>query len=94
MPPTPGCELPKHNDLFDRIMTANGHSRSGCWDVFAWRGKELLFVDAKMLDSDEVSSNQIRWLEASIRCGISPQSFVIFEWDLAMTFSPAQPAIG
>jgi transposase len=32
--------------------------------------------------SDRIKPNQIRWLEARLRCDISPKSFVIFEWRL------------
>jgi hypothetical protein len=95
MPPSPGCELPSHNYLFDKIITANGGGRSGCWDLFAWRGEEFLFVDAKMLHTnDEIRPNQIRWLEASLRCGIRPKAFVILEWELVMTASSMPPTIG
>ena len=54
-----------------------------------------MFVDAKMLHTnDEIRPNQIRWLEASLRCGIRPKAFVILEWELVMTASSMPPTIG
>jgi hypothetical protein len=55
---------------------------SGCWDVYAWRGTELRFLELKRARSgDRVRANQKLWLEAAIREGVALDAFVFVEWD-------------
>jgi hypothetical protein len=67
---------------FDAICAANGGSRSGCWDVFAWRGDEVLFAESKRQKRDRMRETQYRWLQAAVRTGLSKDSFVVVEWNL------------
>ena len=57
----PLCVLPAGpKALFDKIASAKG-SRGGCWDVFAWRGKEFLFAEAKRVKEDKIRDASYRY---------------------------------
>jgi len=65
MPPE-CCELPLHaQELYDRIRRANGGKPSGCFDVFAWKGGDYLFVESKLKSKDIVQRTQKAWVEAA-----------------------------
>jgi hypothetical protein len=34
-------------DLLSRLAAASGTRYAGCWDVFAWRGSEYVFLESK-----------------------------------------------
>lgn len=79
----PPCELPPAPAaLFNRIATAKGPREGGCWDVFAWRESEFLFVEAKKNKKDKVRRSQNEWLEAARQVGLSLTNFLIVEWDV------------
>jgi hypothetical protein len=50
--------------------------------VFAWRDKEILFVEAKKQGRDSLQESQHGWLEAALEEGVPLSSFLIVEWDL------------
>ncbi len=77
--PTPVSEpLPaKAQSVLDRIRAQGGGS-GGCFDVFCWRGDELLFAESKW--RDRVLPTQIQWLEAALNIGIPVGSFLIVQW--------------
>ncbi len=75
------CDLPpKPKKLFDAIVTIKG-SRSGCWDVFAWRTNEFLFAESKRMRRDSMRLSQFQWLDAAIQVGLPLSSFLIVEWE-------------
>lgn len=77
----PACDLPeKQQKLFNKIKAAKG-SRGGCWDVFAWKGRKVLFVETKRRKHDRITKSQIAWLEAALRIGVPLKSFWVVEWD-------------
>ena len=42
---------------------ARGRWSGGCWDIFAWRGAEVLFVESKQHNRDCVRETQrIGWI--------------------------------
>jgi hypothetical protein len=55
----------------------------GTWDVFAWRGDEVLFVESKRGKRDRMHDHQWVWLAAALRAGLPPEAFLIVERDLA-----------
>lgn len=60
--------------------TAAGYA--GCWDVVAWCGTELLFVEVKRAAGrDHLQLTQVAWLDAAIRQGLTAQQFLLVEWD-------------
>ncbi len=70
---------PVQAESFRRIEERRG-SRRGCWDIFAWRGDEILFVESKGRGSDRIRPGQAAWLEAALGCGLAPPSFLIAEY--------------
>lgn len=83
MPPS-ACNLPSHiHRLHDQIFKTNNGRRGGCWDVLAWRGSELLFVECKRRGKDQMTDSQGRWLAAALKVGLSAENFAICEWDLS-----------
>ena len=67
--------------LLERIYALLG-SRSGAWDIFCWRGGEVLFTEAKRRGHDCVRALQLSFLDAALAAGLSIQSFLIVEWTL------------
>lgn len=72
----------------------------GCWDVIAWRGADVAFIESK--STDRIRESQRAWLAAAITHGVSPSSFAIAEWSVsgsagprpAATVKPSKPAAG
>ena len=62
---------------FDAVCRLAG---AGAWDILAWRGDELLFIESKQYGRDKLTANQLRWLEAAIDQGIPEQSFAVYEY--------------
>lgn len=54
--------------------------RGGCFDVFAWRGNDTLFCEAKRKDKDAIRVTQARWIAAALAHGIPASSLLIVEW--------------
>jgi hypothetical protein len=65
---------------FDRI-SQSGTGKS--WDVFAWCGERILFVESKRAGKDAIRRSQLAWLEAALRAGLSATDFLLVEWSLA-----------
>ncbi len=77
------CILPPHaSEFFDSIVRANDGKRAGCWDMFAWKDGEYLFVEPKRRDRDRMRDTQVKWLQAALRAGVALSSFRICEWDI------------
>jgi hypothetical protein len=53
---------------------------AGAWDILAWRGSRLLFIESKQFGSDKLTANQLRWLETALGQGIALEAFAIFEY--------------
>jgi hypothetical protein len=82
MPPE-CCSLPSHaQELYDRICRANRGKTSGCFDVFAWKDGNYLFVESKRKSKDSIQKTQKAWVEAALASGIPLDSLLICEWDL------------
>jgi hypothetical protein len=79
---------------FTRIHRQTAALRgAGAWDVFAWNGQDVLFIESKPYrSSDRLNSNQRAWLEAALEVGVSSSRFAVVEYDAG---SPLQrPASG
>lgn len=70
-------------DTLKRIAAINGGSYSGCWDVVAWKDETLLFAESKRLKRDRLRESQRRWFEAGLKSSLTPDNFVVVEWDFA-----------
>lgn len=58
--------------------------KSGRWDIFAWRGDDILFAELKG-GKDRIRPSQRQWLEAALNAGFDLSQFALVEW----TISPA-----
>jgi hypothetical protein len=75
-------ELPeKQKQLIESIRAKTG-KHGGCWDVFVWKGEEVLFVELKRQKKDAIQDSQRLWLEASITKGVRSGNFAFIEWNL------------
>jgi hypothetical protein len=77
------CDLPPHaQELYDRIKRTNGGKIGGCFDVFAWKDGDYLFVESKRKSKDSMQKTQRAWIEAALKSGVPLDSLLICEWDL------------
>jgi len=81
MPPSDPIELPVAQEgLLSRIRERTGRW-GGCWDVFAWRGGEHVFVELKRAHStDRIRESQLEFLEAALGLGVPADAFYLVEW--------------
>lgn len=68
-------------DRLKNIAALNGGSYSGCWDVLGWRGDKIIFAESKRFKKDRVQGTQVKWLDAGLRSGLTPENFFIVQWD-------------
>jgi hypothetical protein len=72
------AEVPSHvMQTFDAIAGVAG---AGAWDVLAWKGARILFIESKKYGSDSLTLNQRRWLETALDQGVPIESFAIYEY--------------
>lgn len=55
--------------------------KTGCWDVFCWKGKRVVFTDSRR-KNDKFRHTEIKWLKAALKYGLKEDSFLIAEWSL------------
>lgn len=74
--------------LLARIAGFNKPRRyKGCWDIFAWRGGEFIFVQTKRVAAkatDMITKDQQEWLRSTLYIGdrrITENSFCVVQWD-------------
>ena len=73
LPDAPGA-------LLRRIIDARGGVRRGTWDVFCWRGPQMVFAESKRAKKDAIKTDQVLWLEAALGIGLGVDSFLVVEW--------------
>jgi hypothetical protein len=74
--------LPLAQAKFINSIKQKTGKRGGCWDVFAWKGGDIKFVESKRSMKDALRENQILWLETCLEMGIAPDSFLLVEWGI------------
>ncbi|HEV2734589.1 MAG TPA: hypothetical protein VGV85_07110 [Longimicrobiaceae bacterium] len=74
--------------LLARIAGLNGRARyRGCWDTFAWKGQDFVFLQCKRTApkaNDTVKAEQESWLRSALYLGdrrLSLRSFCFVQWD-------------
>jgi hypothetical protein len=67
--------------ILPRICAQTG-SRAGAWDVFCWRGRDVLFAESKQRGRYHIRRSQLSFLEAALTGGLRLESFLIVEWVL------------
>lgn len=76
-------ELPQERrDLLENIYARAG-SKTGSFDVFAWKEDVILFAESKRSKRDQIRNTQLRWLQAALKVCLSLDAFLIVEWQLA-----------
>jgi len=66
--------------LFQSVQKRMGGRGGGCWDIFAWRGNEHLFIESKQRGHDRIRPTQRVWFESALEENVPSSSFVIVEW--------------
>ena len=79
---------PAVGELFGLIERHTGNARGGCWDIFAWHGDDVVFVESKQRAKDALRRSQELWLECAIEQGIPLSSFFVAEWTIESTSRP------
>jgi hypothetical protein len=75
-------ELPeKQKQLIDSIRAKTG-KHGGCWDVFAWKGEAVLFIELKRQKKDAIQNSQRMWLEECLKSTLKTKDFALLEWDM------------
>lgn len=67
--------------LIDELRIKTGKF-GGCWDLFVWKGSELVFVELKRKKEDRIQESQRQWLQVSIESELSTSNFLFIEWIL------------
>ncbi len=67
---------PDAQQLYDRILAANGGRASGFFDVMAWRGGQTIFVEYKG-PGDRAKKHESFWVEAALRSGVSENDLIV-----------------
>jgi hypothetical protein len=74
--------------LLARIAGVNGRARfKGCWDTYAWKGEEVVFLQCRRgapKPDDSLRVEQEDWLRSALYLGnrrVSLRSFCVVHWD-------------
>jgi hypothetical protein len=62
--------------LYDAIVAENGGRASGAFDVMAWRGAQVIFVEYEG-PGDRPNRNAPGWVEAALRAGVSANDLLV-----------------
>jgi hypothetical protein len=75
--------IPEDKEKILKDIWRTGRTRA-CFDVFAWtdsQSPQFLFCEAKdYRNRDKFTRGQLRFIDAALTIGISPQSLLIVEW--------------
>lgn len=69
-------------EILSDITSRNNNSYSGCWDVIAWKGDNIIFAESKRLKRDKIRQTQNNWLSAGLRYGLKTDNFLIVQWEI------------
>jgi hypothetical protein len=67
---------PPAQALYNRIVEANGGRASGAFDVMAWRGDHIIFVEYHG-PGEKTHRNQRVWIDAALSAGVSANDLLI-----------------
>ena len=63
-----------------KVIGERNGGMGGCFDVFAWRGEDVFFAEAKQKGADSIRDTQKEWLDYALDTGLPLDSFLIVEW--------------
>jgi hypothetical protein len=72
----------KITQLLADIATLNNNSYSGCWDLVASKGDNLIFAESKRSKKDSIRTTQVNWLSAALKYGLKHDNFLVVQWDM------------
>lgn len=75
---------PERQVLFDKIQVTAG-IKGGCFDVMAWQGDLVLFLEAKRRGHDRLRDSQRRWIKGVLSIGLTTDALMIVEWEFSGT---------
>jgi hypothetical protein len=82
------CTPPPHVlALHSKIRGQNSASWAGCFDLMAWKGEVVSFVELKSKGHDKMRDEGLLWVENALNVGVSLDRFSICEWE----FTPETP---
>jgi hypothetical protein len=67
-------------EFLANIAKLNNSSYSGCWDVVANKGSEIIFAESKRSKKDTIRQTQVNWLSAALKFGLQPSNFLVVQW--------------
>lgn len=67
-------------ELRRKLIQRRGGVWGGRWDVWAWRGNKLLFVEVKQPKEKGLDPDQVAWLQAALDEGVPLSAFVVLKW--------------
>lgn len=73
-------------NLLNKIALLNDNSFSGCWDVIAWKDKQIIFAEAKRQKKDSIRQTQLNWLKAGLKSGLEEGNFLVIQWSVDLSF--------
>jgi hypothetical protein len=74
-----GVTLPcERHAMLNKVAWSSG----GCFDVFAWRGDDVLFCECKHHKTDVLRDAQLRWIDVALDGGLGANNLLVAEWDV------------
>lgn len=84
--------IPDEKQAIIDAITSRADRRGGCFDVFAWNDRGIIFCEAKRRSRDALRASQRRWIEAALATGIPQSCLLVVEWTLGDPAS-TEPAV-
>lgn len=72
--------IPSDKEALLRNIWKTGKT-TACFDIFAWKGDEILFCEDKHKGKDKLTNAQTKFIEGALSCGIPAESLMIVEWE-------------
>lgn len=82
-----GWKLSQHNisiPLDKKVILENiweTGKTTACFDVFAWKGNDVLFCEGKHKGKDRLTNAQTKFIEGALTCGVKTNQLLIVEWN-------------
>jgi hypothetical protein len=67
---------------FTSLITTKAGKPGGCFDIFAWRGENVMFCELKRHSRDKLRESQRHWMDAALASGVPEASLLVVEWSL------------
>jgi hypothetical protein len=62
-------QVPRAWEMYERIVEANGGRAAGFFDVLAWQGSRMLYIEYKGA-GDRPNANEAAWVQAAVGAGV------------------------